>query len=135
MSRRNRRRLLLVVQMIAFSLVGLSSLLQSTRDDLSPELSLRMQSRAEALTRTADRDRKLLEQRRCNPSPSPRQSTMQEPAIMDEPSPAWIEDFARLTQYFESLGVGAEHALVEQTMPMSATVHPRANSIYAEKPA
>jgi hypothetical protein len=63
--------LLLAAQVIGFSLMSLSTLMESLAETLTPTAASRMQGTANSLSRTADRCRKALEKTRREPPPAP----------------------------------------------------------------
>lgn len=119
---RSGNDLLIIAQIVTFSFASLSTLVQSMEEGLPTQLMLRMQARADALTRTADRARKRLEQHHRNPSPAPEPPPPEpmaeveatpscadaepsmppaEAASAPSPDPSWDEgDFTRMTEFF-----------------------------------
>ena len=61
--------LLIVAQIVAFSLAALATALKSMQDDLSAEAMLRLQTKANALSRTAEQNRRALDKARNEPPP------------------------------------------------------------------
>ena len=115
--------LLLVAQIIAYSIASIAATVQSIQDDLPPQLALRLQTRASTLGRNADRARKTLEQSMRqppaapqhdeeasepdgNPVPATKPATSATPAVTapEATSPEiWASNFAEFTQEVANL--------------------------------
>jgi hypothetical protein len=77
--RQTNADLITIALIIAFGLTALASLCQSTQDDLSPALALRLRSNASACNRAAEHNRRALKEYRPGPGPGTPPPTPPEP--------------------------------------------------------
>ena len=101
--------LLLVAQIVAFSLASIAVLMQSFQEDLSLEVKLRLQGKANTLNRTADRARKALDQTRQEPPPLSAQEERDEAEIV-----------AKIAELSATSGRGAAPAPAPAAQPIPA---------------
>ncbi|HQT79825.1 MAG TPA: hypothetical protein PLD10_22515 [Rhodopila sp.] len=94
--------LLLAAQLIAFSLVALSTLMQSMAPDMPAETALRLRSRANSLSLAANRSRRALDRphrtAHRRPEPAPRPASHAGETAATNTAAAWAKAFTEAAQ-------------------------------------